>query len=107
MKQTFAALIGLACAALFQICGMGHQRAHAAPAESTSAVPVAMLPRVAVPLHYRLMFTVDPKKHSFRGHEELDVKLGEPQHAIFIHGRVFIIIRPPPRSTLFPYTTLF
>src|SRR4029077_13279313 len=29
------------------------------------------------------------------------------EHIIIITGKVFLMIRRPPRSTLFPYTTLF
>src|SRR5438874_12182212 len=28
-------------------------------------------------------------------------------HTIVLHDVFFLLIRPPPRSTLFPYTTLF
>ena len=51
------------------------------------AVPLAKLPRVAIPEHYRLQFIIDPKAARFSGHAEIDVDFKEPRKAIFIDGR--------------------
>jgi cytosol alanyl aminopeptidase len=50
-------------------------------------VPLGKLPRVAIPEHYRLQFTIDPNAARFSGHAEIDVTFKEPRKAIFIDGR--------------------
>ncbi|HSZ73713.1 MAG TPA: M1 family metallopeptidase, partial [Rhizomicrobium sp.] len=56
-------------------------------AHAEEPVPLAQLPRVAVPEHYRLNFTIDPKAARFSGHAEIDVKFNTTRNAIFIDAR--------------------
>ncbi len=49
-------------------------------------VPQGMLPRDAVPLHYALTLTIDPKKPRFNGHAEIDVMFSHPRKTLFIDG---------------------
>jgi alanyl aminopeptidase len=61
-------------------------RAEAIGSNSAGAVPLAMLPGVVTPLHYRLNFTIDPAKDGFSGHTEIDVNVAKPLKSFFLHG---------------------
>ncbi len=54
--------------------------------EAQSPVPLGPLPRVVVPVHYRLDFTIDPAKGRFSGHDEIAVTFKQSESAIYIHG---------------------
>jgi alanyl aminopeptidase len=61
----------------------------AAPAADTAdagPIPLAQLPRVAVPTHYRIALTIDPTKDNFSGHDEIDINVTKPLHTLYIHG---------------------
>ena len=61
----------------------------AAPMADTAdagPVPLAQLPRVAVPTHYRIALTIDPTKDNFSGHDEIDISFTKPLHTLYIHG---------------------
>src|ERR1051326_6409521 len=80
-------------AALLPLSACEKQGATAAPArpkvavsKPAAGVPVAMLPRVVTPLHYRLSFTIDPSKDGFAGHTEIDVSVAKPLKSFFLHG---------------------
>jgi alanyl aminopeptidase len=54
--------------------------------ETSSAVPLAMLPRTIIPSRYRIALTIDPAKSGFSGHTEIAVTVAQAQRAYFIHG---------------------
>ncbi len=45
-----------------------------------------MLPRVAVPLRYRIALRIDPKADRFAGHVEIDVRFLKSRRSLFLHG---------------------
>ena len=49
-------------------------------------VPLGRLPRVAVPLRYRIALRIDPRQERFSGHTEIDVRFALPARALFLHG---------------------
>src|SRR5262249_13307911 len=55
-------------------------------APSAGPVPLGPLPRVAIPQHYRLTFTIDPTKDRFSGHDEIDVTFKQAESTLYIHG---------------------
>ncbi|HEY1838509.1 MAG TPA: M1 family metallopeptidase [Rhizomicrobium sp.] len=57
-----------------------------AEASDAGPVPLAQLPRVAVPSHYRIALTIDPTKDNFSGHDEIDINVTKPLHALYIDG---------------------
>ncbi|HSZ12369.1 MAG TPA: M1 family metallopeptidase, partial [Rhizomicrobium sp.] len=62
-------------------------------ARADEPVPLAQLPRVAVPEHYRLNFTIDPNAARFSGHAEIDVKFNTSRKTIFIDTRDMHMVR--------------
>jgi alanyl aminopeptidase len=60
--------------------------AHRQTLIAPEAVPLGPLPRVVVPTHYRLAFTIDPAKDRFTGHDEIDVTFTKPRRMLFLHG---------------------
>ncbi|HEY8948918.1 MAG TPA: M1 family metallopeptidase [Rhizomicrobium sp.] len=49
-------------------------------------IPMGPLPRAAMPLHYAITVTVDPKKDRFNGHTEIDVIFNTARKTLFIDG---------------------
>jgi alanyl aminopeptidase len=67
------------------------------PARADEPVPLAQLPRVAVPQHYLVHLTIDPKAVRFSGHAEIDVTFKESRKAIFIDARDMHLARAAAR----------
>jgi alanyl aminopeptidase len=76
-------------------CGKSNQSAQVdkpmspAPVVDTAdagPVPLAQLPRVAVPTHYTIALTIDPTKSNFSGHDEIAVNVTKPLHTLYLHG---------------------
>jgi hypothetical protein len=86
--------------AALSLAGCGKQPAQSAHVDKTMSasapvaadtgdagpIPLAQLPRVAVPTHYRIALTIDPTKTSFSGHDEIDINVTKPLHTLYIHG---------------------
>jgi alanyl aminopeptidase len=96
MNRSIAAAAFLAGLAALSACGKTDDAKQtpsvtviAAPQPITKPaepVPQGMLPRDAIPLHYALTLTVDPKKPGFAGHAEIDVMFSTPRKTLFIDG---------------------
>jgi len=93
ISKVFAALF-MALAAL-SACGKNdaskqQQTAQAAQPQPITRpdgpVPQAQLPRDAVPTHYAITLTIDPKKARFSGHTEIDVTFTRARKTLFIDG---------------------
>ena len=50
------------------------------------SIPQGALPRVAIPLAYRIALRIDPKADRFSGHVEIDVDFIKARRALFLHG---------------------
>jgi alanyl aminopeptidase len=93
MNIRIAAVAALALLSALTGCGKSNQQSAAKapvpvlqPVPDPGPVPVGPLPRVAIPAHYRLAFTIDPTKDRFTGHAEIDVKFIKPARTLYIHG---------------------
>jgi aminopeptidase N len=49
-------------------------------------IPLGRLPRVAMPVRYRVALKIDPRADRFTGHVEIDVNFLRPERALFLHG---------------------
>ena len=60
----------------------------AAPAlaSAADAVPSGKLPATAIPKHYTLHFTVDPRTDRFSGETRIEVELKQPADRIYLHA---------------------
>jgi alanyl aminopeptidase len=79
------ALIGL----VLCVAGCDKPAPKAVPRRSSldaETIPLGRLPRVAIPLRYRVALKIDPKSDHFSGHTEIDVKFLTPRRALFLHG---------------------
>jgi len=55
-------------------------------AKPDGPIPQARLPRDAIPSHYAITLTIDPKKARFSGHTEIDVNFTSARKTLFIDG---------------------
>lgn len=78
LKSLAILAVILSAAVLIPVAGEG---------ATIPAPPEAQLPRIAIPQHYKLEFTIDPRQSRFSGHTEIAVNFTAPQQAIFLHGR--------------------
>src|SRR5580658_4171956 len=95
--RSASAVAVLALALALTACGKSEQKSQSAqtaaapapvatPVPDPGPVPLGQLPRVAVPTHYRLAFTIDPTKTGFTGHDEIDLNFTRPMRTLYIHG---------------------
>lgn len=61
--------------------------ADASAAAAGGGVPAGKLPADAVPQHYALHFTVDPRKDRFSGETRIRVKLARPADRLWLHAQ--------------------
>ncbi len=85
----------LAALALLSACGKSDTPKKTQAAETAAPQPItkpvepipqAQLPRMAIPTHYALTLTIDPRKDRFTGHAEIDVTFATARRTLFIDG---------------------
>lgn len=81
MRRWMTALVVLLLPALAQASAP-----QPAPAVQ-QALPSGPLPRSAEPLHYRLDFTLDPRRDGFDGEARIRVRLHRPAGHVWLHAR--------------------
>ena len=98
MKRLFFSATLVAAVILLSACGKSGDSAKTqtaaapvlpAPAAITKpseTIPLGLLPRDVIPLHYALTLTIDPKKENFTGHTEIDVNFVNSRKTLFIDG---------------------
>ncbi|HJT97335.1 MAG TPA: M1 family metallopeptidase, partial [Rhodanobacteraceae bacterium] len=55
-------------------------------ARAADDVPAGKLPATAIPKHYALHFTIDPRTDRFSGETRIDVELKQPSDRVFLHA---------------------
>jgi alanyl aminopeptidase len=66
-------------------------------ASAAPGVPTGRLPAIAIPSHYSLTLTIDPKQISFRGHDEISILITHPVRALWLHGQDLSVERAAVR----------
>ncbi len=59
--------------------------------------PEGRLPADAIPSHYSLTLTINPKQGGFHGHDEISVRITHPLRTIWVHGQNLDIERASVR----------
>jgi len=72
--------------------------ASAGRSSAVTAIPLGLLPNVAIPAAYRIDLTVDPDQPRFSGHVEIDVTLRQRTNLLYIHGRDLRMARARVRT---------
>ncbi len=66
-------------------------------AVAAPGAPTGRLPAIAIPSHYSLTLTINPKQASFHGHDEISVLIEHPVRALWLHGQDLSVERASVR----------
>ncbi|MGC8534785.1 MAG: M1 family metallopeptidase [Rhizomicrobium sp.] len=69
----------------------------AGTAAAAPGAPKGRLPTLAIPTHYSLTLTIDPKQAGFHGHDEISIVTAHPLTSIWLHGQGLSIERASVR----------
>lgn len=94
MSKSKLSLALFAALAMLSACGKNDASKQAQTAQANvptvakpeGPIPQAQLPRDAIPSHYAITLTIDPRKDRFSGHTEIDVDFTSARKTLFIDG---------------------